>query len=270
MQALDIYLFIGDIEGLFFQLSNLAFNLKEQGRLNIIEEKLKDIFYSSTAPQTRVYTFLDEIRSFVLLPIGEWRQFLEFIRSSLVELRETSRYQLLAEHNIFLAESCLELNRFNGMADLSEAEAALRENIEIGWYPIQSRYLLVIILIRQMCIPEAREQITGIIKDINQPSNKEEEMYKFRAEAELARAEGYWEEAVSKYKTIVDIWQAGGYRWNWARILIDLGDVLISRNLPDDRKQALQAYRQSLEMFTEMGASGYIQVLEERLEAIGE
>lgn len=270
MQALDIYLFTGDIEGLFFQLSNLAFNLKEQGRLNIIEEKLKDIFHSSTAPQTRVYTFLDEIRSFVLLPIGEWRQFLEFIRSSLVELRETSRYQLLAEHNIFLAESCLELNRFNGMADLSEAEAALRENIEIGWYPIQSRYLLVIILIRQMCIPEAREQITGIIKDINQPSNKEEEMYKFRAEAELARAEGDWEEAVSKYKTIVDIWQAGGYRWNWARILIDLGDVLISRNLPDDRKQALQAYRQSLEMFTEMGASGYIQVLEERLEAIGE
>ncbi len=268
IQAVDIYLFTGNIEGLFFQLSNLAFNLKEQGHLNIIEEKLKDIFYSSTAPQTRVDTFLDEIRSLVLLPSGEWRQFLEFIRSSLVELRETSRYQFLADSNIFLAESCLELNRFKGMADLSEAEGALRENIEIGWYPIQSRYLLVIILIRQMCIPEAREQMAGIIKDINQPSNKEEEMYKFRAEAELVRAEGYWEEAVSKYKTIVDIWQAGGYRWNWARQLIDLGDSLLGRDLPGDREQAERVYRQSLELFTEMGAPGYIQVLEQRLGGI--
>jgi class 3 adenylate cyclase/tetratricopeptide (TPR) repeat protein len=265
MQALDIYLFTGDVEGLFFQMSNLAFNLKEQGRLNIIEEKLKDIFHSSTAPQSRVDTFLDEIRSFTSYPRGEWTQFMEFIRSSQVEFRETSMYQILTERNLFLVEACLELNLFRGLVDLSEAETALEENIEIGWYQIQSRYLLVVISVRRMRFTEAHEQLAQIIKDINQPSNKEEEMYKFRAEAELARAEGYWEEAVSKYKTIVDIWQAGGYRWNWARMLIDLGDVLIGRNLPGDREQAKQVYLQSLEMFTEMDAPGYIQVLQERL-----
>ena len=90
-------------------------------------------------------------------------------------------------------------------------------------------------------------------------------MYRLSAEAELARAEGCWDDAVSKCKALIDIYQAGGYRWNWARRLIDLGDALVGRDLPGDREQAEQAYRQSLEMFTEMGAPGYIQVLEERL-----
>jgi hypothetical protein len=40
----------------------------------------------------------------------------------------------------------------------------------------------------------------------------------------------------------------------------------MGRDLPGDREGAEQVYRQSLEMFTEMGAAGYIQVLEERLE----
>jgi tetratricopeptide (TPR) repeat protein len=112
---------------------------------------------------------------------------------------------------------------------------------------------------------EAREQLVEIIQELDQPITRAEEVYRFRAEAELARAEGHWEEAVSKYQTIIDIWQAGGYRWNWARQLIDLGDAMMGRNLPGDRERGEQTYRQSLEMFTEMGAPGYIKVLEQRL-----
>lgn len=85
------------------------------------------------------------------------------------------------------------------------------------------------------------------------------------AEVELSIAEGCWEEAVSKCQTLIDMCQASGYQWRKARLLINLGDALISRDLPGDREQAEKVYRQSLEMFTEMGAPGYIQVLEERL-----
>ncbi len=52
---------------------------------------------------------------------------------------------------------------------------------------------------------------------------------------------------------------------DWARQLIDLGDCLVGRALPGDREQAQGVYQQALEMFTEMGAPGYIQVLEKRL-----
>jgi hypothetical protein len=41
--------------------------------------------------------------------------------------------------------------------------------------------------------------------------------------------------------------------------------ALVGRNEPGDLERAWETYQQSLDMFTEMGAPGYIQVLEERL-----
>ena len=57
-----------------------------------------------------------------------------------------------------------------------------------------------------------------------------------------------------------------GHRWRWARRLIDLGDALIGRDKPGDLERARETYQQSLDMFSEMGAPGYVEVLEERLE----
>ena len=50
-----------------------------------------------------------------------------------------------------------------------------------------------------------------------------------------------------------------------------LGDAtveatLVGRNEPGDLERARETYQQSLDMFTDMGAAGYIKVLEERLE----
>jgi hypothetical protein len=84
-------------------------------------------------------------------------------------------------------------------------------------------------------------------------------------EALLASTEGRWDEAISKRLARIDTCQADGDRFAWAWNLIPLGDSLVGRDLPGDRERAEQAYRQSLEMFTEMGAPGYIQVLEQRL-----
>jgi hypothetical protein len=55
------------------------------------------------------------------------------------------------------------------------------------------------------------------------------------------------------------------HHWGLARRLIDLGDSLVGRNEPGDLERAQGIYQQSLDMFTEMGAPGYIKVLEERL-----
>ena len=65
-----------------------------------------------------------------------------------------------------------------------------------------------------------------------------------------------------------DTYQRGGYVYNSARWLINLGGVYLSRGKPGDRDRARQTYQLSLEMFTEMGAPGYIKVLEERLASI--
>jgi len=156
------------------------------------------------------------------------------------------------------------------MPDLSEAESALGENIDIRWYVLQSRFLQVVVFSRQKCIAEAHERLAELVNHLNQLPNVVSNRQAFKvcrlnAEAELARAESCWDEAIAKCKALIDIYQAGGCRWLWARQLIDLGDSYIGRDLPGDRERAQQAYRQSLEMFTEMGAPGYIQVLEQRL-----
>ena len=269
MQAVDISIQIGNIEMFFWDLSNLELNLIWQGDLYSVEDKLKDILHRSIAPQSRADEFLEGVYSDLLYHRGEWTQALEYYQQYQEELRKTSRYQVIAGNNFVLADANLELNRFKGMADLSVAEAAMRENIEIKWYVIVSRFTLVIILVRQLRFAEARERLNEVIKSLEQlksvESTKSFESNILSAQAEFARAEGRWDEAMSKVKALIDIYRAGGYKWNWARQLIDQGDVLISRDLPGDQEQAMQVYRQSLEMFTDMGASGYIQVLEERL-----
>jgi len=265
LQAVDIMLHIGSIEGLFFHLENLSSDLVDLGQLNTMKDKLAGILRRSIAPEARVKEFLDKVSFQLLSPRGEWSQALEYCRHRLDELRETDSYQVIANNNLVLVNACLELNRFRGMADIREAEASLQENIEIMSRQITSRFLLVILSSRQGRFTEAHERLAEVIKDLNQPISKGHEVFRFQAEAELARAEGRWEEAVNNFQALINIYQAGGYRWLWARQLIDLGDALVGRDLPGDRDKAEQVYRQSLEMFTEMGALGYIQVLEERL-----
>lgn len=49
------------------------------------------------------------------------------------------------------------------------------------------------------------------------------------------------------------------------RQMIDLGDAYRGRGAYGDLEFVRSTYQQSLEMFTDMGAPGYIQVLEKRL-----
>jgi tetratricopeptide (TPR) repeat protein len=84
-------------------------------------------------------------------------------------------------------------------------------------------------------------------------------------EIDLAPAEVRWNEAIEASKKSIEINKNYGHRWGWARRLIDLGDALLGRHAPGDLEQARQTYQQSLDMFTEMAAPGYIKVLEDRL-----
>ena len=81
----------------------------------------------------------------------------------------------------------------------------------------------------------------------------------------MAFVEERWEDAIAVCETYIEICQWGGYRWKLARWLVDLADTFVGRNEPGDLDRARETYQQSLDMFTEMGAPGYIKVLEERL-----
>ncbi|PWB55474.1 MAG: hypothetical protein C3F13_04130 [Anaerolineales bacterium] len=268
MHAVDISIHVGNIEWLFWDLKNLAGILTSRGQLKNIEGTLRDILRSSTAPQSRIDKFLIEVNSLLLSPRGEWSQALDYQRYSQQEARKTANYNQIAGRNIGLEHICCSLKIFMGMDYLSEAETALQENIRINSADIESSLRLVENLALQQRFAEAHELLDEVIKNLDQPVSRDIEGTRLVVEAQLANEEGRWEEAVSKRLARIKICQADGNRFAWAWNLIPLGDSLVGRDMPGDRERGEQAYGQALEMFTEMGATGYMEVLKERLHGV--
>ena len=166
-----------------------------------------------------------------------------------------------------LTKSMLELNRFGSLDDISEAETWLNEILEIDAGIAKSHYLLSTVYARQGRLSEAIAQISQSFDDrtYNARENNHLVASRVMAEAEIAMAEERWTDAEIACKTAIEVFQSCGHKLWWARQLIDLGDAYIGLNKPGDMKRARETFQQSLDMFTEMGAPGYIKVLEERL-----
>ncbi|MFL7892052.1 MAG: hypothetical protein AB8I56_08305, partial [Anaerolineales bacterium] len=196
---------------------------------------------------------------------GRWIEALDVSRVRVKDRRETGSFQLLANENLRLANAILELNRFGYLDEISEAEKAMKENVEINWNILESQFTLVNIFTRQEKYSEAISLLKSVEEDFNEQKTYQYQAELSRAKYELAQAEGRWNEAIDSCETFIEISQKCGQYWELARKLIDLGDAYMGRNKPGDRERARETYQQSLDMFTEMGAPGYIKVLEERL-----
>ena len=121
---------------------------------------------------------------------------------------------------------------------------------------------------RQRRFAEAQDWLKKVNELVNLQEFHSFVMLQLRAEVELAYVDGRWGESIEACQSLIDISQRSGHRWEWARRLIDLADALIQRDKPGDKERARQHLHQSLDMFTEMGASGYMDVVQERLQAL--
>jgi tetratricopeptide (TPR) repeat protein len=205
---------------------------------------------------------------------GKWGASIERAQGRLNIRYQEGNLQGYSNIANILAENLLELNRFAGHEDLSEAENALKLSIEI--YKTGSKdalSLLAILSARQKRFTEAEVYYGQALALQTQHPKKylrRWRYFRYLTEFELAFAQAHWDEAVIACEKILQLNRETGHRWRWARHLIDLGDALLERAQPGDRERAREAYQQSLEMFTQMGAPGYIQVLEERLAKLDE
>jgi tetratricopeptide (TPR) repeat protein len=256
---------IGDIQRMMFALSECFSYYIRIGRMKDVEERLSIFLKESTAPQSDVKRAHETLQCTLLAYRGEWRQYLELYRPRLEDRRKGGNIQQIAWGNIYMTDSILELNRFGSHEDMSEVEAMLNENIEINWNVVHSLFMLVIAFARLNQFEKAREYYLQAENQLSKNENNMEKELRSRADFELAFAESRWEDAVTASETSIEINKSCNYRWGWARRLIDLGDALVGRNEPGDLELARETYEQSLDMFTEMGAPGYIKVLEERL-----
>jgi tetratricopeptide (TPR) repeat protein len=267
-RAAEIYRQIGDIAFMYLALSNLITQSVSLGNLDVYEDKITGFLAQSPISETRrekelnLYEHYKKVSS---LAKGRWIEALENFRARVEKCREMGSFQPLANNNLWLANTILELNRFGHQDEISEAEKAMKENVEINWNILESQFTLVNIFTRQEKYSEAISLLKSVEEDFNEQKTYQYQAELSRAKYELAQAEGRWNEAIDSCETFIEISQKCGQYWELARKLIDLGDAYMGRNKPGDRERARETYQQSLDMFTEMGAPGYIKVLEERL-----
>jgi class 3 adenylate cyclase/tetratricopeptide (TPR) repeat protein len=265
LRAAEIARQIGDIEGMMLALGNAYEYYIHLGEYKTVEDEVNEFFQGFPIPKSRIKKFFNENRHHLLRFRGEWIPALEAKRARLEELRQGEKILLIEETNFGLVDLIMELNCFGYLDDLSEAEAALEENIETHWYTKRLHLLLALVSAMKKRFPEARDYIVRAENNLSGFENNLDRELSSRVEFELACSKGCWEEAVAACEASIEIYRSCSHRWGWARRLIDLGDAFVGRNESDDLERARQTYQQSLDMFTDMGAQGYVKVLEERL-----
>jgi tetratricopeptide (TPR) repeat protein len=86
-----------------------------------------------------------------------------------------------------------------------------------------------------------------------------------QAEIELALVKKDWDSAMDLFATYAALVENSEQRWEEARLYLDWGDAYASRRQVEDLDRAEQLYHQALNLFTDMGADGYVKVLEDKL-----
>jgi class 3 adenylate cyclase/tetratricopeptide (TPR) repeat protein len=273
-RAADIARQMGDAGEACLHLSYVAEVSCSLGKLKAVEEILEEIGQMQViAPDSQAQNELHYVRNWLLFSRGEWAEALELTRLHQAEARRGGDLYRLSLTNQLFSDAILELNRFEGFDDWEETEVALVEAIQISDRGVGATLLprcrLAIVLSRQGRCEDAHHLLEEAKQSLRfETEGVFDEILRVRAEFELAFAEERWHEAVNASQSLIEINERTSYRWMWARQLIDMADILIRRKEPGDIEKAHQCFQQSLVMFTEMDAPGYIKVLEERLHSL--
>jgi class 3 adenylate cyclase/tetratricopeptide (TPR) repeat protein len=250
-------------------LSNQVEESNKLGNLDdaeiILVEKIPQV---DAAPKLEKEQIILLNNARILYARGEWKDALENVRKCIDIILKGESNRIMAHRNVELAIISLELNHFRGQGNLSETETALRCNLDLNYRLHETYCLLCILSAQQASFEQAKDWLLRAENIQFKGGDYIDKISRESAEFELAYAQRYWEETVFVSESYMEFLRDHGYRWGWARRLIDLGDALVGRGQPGDRERAEMKYQQSLEMFTEMGAPGYIEVLNQRLAAL--
>jgi len=255
----------GDVQRILWAFEDVIEFYSYLGKLKEIDTLITDFFVDSNVSQKDINYVVQYAHGQRSDRMGDWKTYLDMFRPEVDKYRQGGSIQMIAWGNYWLARTILEMNRFESLGDLSEVEERMKENIEIDWLRYHAYLTLVIVYARLQQFSTAHDVLFQAQEHFNKVEHNGRIQAWASAEFELAFAEKRWNDAVNFIEKSIEIMKSSKHHWGLARRLIDLGDSLVGRSEPSDLERAREIYQQSLEMFTEMGAPGYIKVLEERL-----
>ncbi|HSJ58462.1 MAG TPA: PP2C family protein-serine/threonine phosphatase, partial [Anaerolineae bacterium] len=154
----------------------------------------------------------------------------------------------------------------------SEAEAALERALAATLSGLGGRVFplctLSAIRSRQGRLDEARALIAEAEFHVPNATYAWNEQMLRRARAELAMAEGRWDEALVITEQIAAADQHYRLPWNRAGSLRQLADIHVRRGEPADLERAQHLLRQAREIYEEIGLDSYAALTHERIEML--
>jgi predicted ATPase/class 3 adenylate cyclase len=259
----------GDIEWELSQLISAATNKAMLGEiegahmlLDYVEERLHSASHAEINRESII-----EVRSRVQSLQGDWAGAQETVWQAFEIAEQSNDIQRL----FYLAGTLLwvlwEVDRFYQQQDWAAVEAVVNKVLGKSVEGLNSAAYsgLSIVLARQGRIAEAAQLLLEAERQMEEYQRFPNRWFYGCAQIELAIAEKDWDAAVEALVRFVKFAEQTGFRWQHARSLLEWGDVCLARGAVGDLDKARELYQQSLEMFTEMGADGYMQVAAQRL-----
>jgi class 3 adenylate cyclase/tetratricopeptide (TPR) repeat protein len=222
--------------------------------------------------------WLEKGKSWLMRLEGDWLKSRKTLRRALENARDLlTEYDGYSDEIIDLFPLLREIDRFIETPDWFEVEEAFNaalHHIREGFSVFPNRNnsivygLMSILFSRQRNLEQAENWLITGRESAGEPPTFEERWVLSLAEVELAVARKEWDQALKIYASIVDLMEASGRGWHVARTYLDWADACLARGEPGDRDQAEKHYSRSLSLFSKMGAAGYVEIVQGRLEAI--
>jgi hypothetical protein len=245
---------------------------RAEDTLRVMEKRVGDLL----DPHLSQY-LPDTVKARLLAFKGDWLPALRLMRDVFSDAIRQGRIETLVYLGFFLVRLILEVDKFKGQIDLAEAEGVLEEIFPIDrgavelWQALPLYGQQIAIYTRQGWFEQAHARLEEAhrlgygTKDIKLGNWAEGSL--LSGEVELAVAERSWEAGIRALEALVNLFTRLGKRWEQARAMLEWGDAYAIRREAGDLDRAQALYRQAMDLFTELGSSGYAEVAATRLQS---
>jgi tetratricopeptide (TPR) repeat protein len=260
---------IGDRESELFHRVNLGVWMIWQGQLKPVKEMmpaLQELQESLPDPGAGGIG-LNQLKSNLLTSQGKLDEALELLQERYAQAHEVGDLQRL--RNVLFSIVLISLIR----KDYERGKIVCEEMIQIaetGMIPIsQSHSLLSMIYSRESEVQKARQLLAESLIEAKDPGSEFfDQMFVLWAQTDLNVAKEDWSKAWVNYDALIKLTTEHNLRWyqNW--VMVEWAEAFVARNDPGDREKALEMLGEALREFEDMGADGFVKMVEEQLEAL--
>ncbi len=268
LKAAKIAREMGDLNGELFAYNNAISNTITLGDLSEAEDMLthgRELYEQLVDPGAAGENYLGAV-SYHQFEKGQLERAASGRRPLLEEAMESGSAFDLVGHSFFLGLILIEL------AEYEEAAAVLGKAIisadEAGWIRDGTRSAMVVVLARQGLVERARNLLDEAQAIHAERPRAFPALLLDGSQANVLAAEGRWEDTFEAFKETTAKLAEVGFRTYHAAALRDWAEAHLARDEAADSERAIELYREALEEYEEMGATGWIERVKARLDEL--